>query len=141
MENIDITELVADIKACEKANRTGWRLWCEKNEIGKRLSEQYWSAPDYAEFVTGLYTLRAYLRGRMHRKNPPAHLRDYHRSMVDAGIPHELKWDMEGHNQRIAEATAQRYLLEDKEHSVQQKEIRPPETKGRTSLLSRLFGG
>ncbi len=108
MENVNIEKLVNDIKAGEKANRTGeWKTWATGR--GKHR----W-APQYAPYMTSLYTLRAFLRGRMHRKNPPAHLRDFHRSMVQTGRrTGEVEWDMEAHNRRIAEQIAESYQREE----------------------------
>lgn len=108
MENVDIEKLVNDIKAGEKARRKGeWETWAK--EKGK-----YRWAPQYAPHMTSLYTLRAFLRGRMHRKNPPPELRDYHRSMIQTGHrTGELEWDMEAHNRRIAEKIAESYQREE----------------------------
>ena len=109
MEKIDIPKLVSDIKACEAA-RFRWNNWCEKNGIGRRFSEKYWSAPQYEEYVTALYTLRAWCRGKMHRKNPPAPIRDFNRTAEQNGWTDRMTWNMEDHNRKIAEQTAKRYL-------------------------------
>lgn len=109
MENINVQKLVEDIKSGEEAFRSGkWHSWCEARGTGRIWSGRLYPA-DYAEHMTGLYTLRAFLRGRMHRQNPPAPIRDFHRSMIENGIEHELKWDMEAHNRRIAEEFSASY--------------------------------
>jgi hypothetical protein len=59
--------------------------------------------------------------------------------MEETGQPGRMKWNMEEHNQRIAEAAAQPYLPKEEEVAPIE-ETRPPETKGRVSLMSRLFG-
>ena len=112
MENVDLKKLVEDIKTGEKAYRSGsWKSWCEPRGLGHAWSGGFYPT-HYATHMTSLYTLRAFLRGRMHRQSPPADLRDFHRSMLNEGRDHVLKWDMEVHNQRIAEAAAERYSLE-----------------------------
>lgn len=140
MENIDIPKLVEHIKEAELMRCLGkWEKYTKERGLGRQMSK-WWHAVSYEDHVTGLYTLRAYLRGRIHRKNPPACIRDFNRTMEETGRSDRMKWDMEEHNQRVAEAAAQPYLPEEEEDSVQQKEARPPETKGRVSLMSRLFG-
>ncbi len=139
MENIDIPKLVADIKEAELMQRTcRWSDYTKERGMGRQMS-QWWWATSYEDHVTGLYTLRACLRGRTHRKNPPACIRDFNRTMEETGRPDRMKWNMEEHNQRIAEAAAQPYLPKEEE-VVPKEETRPPETKGRVSLMSRLFG-
>ena len=73
----------------------------------------WWHPAHYEEHVTALYTLRAYLRGRMHRKNPPAPIRDYNRTMEEQGSPSRMTWNMEDHNRKLAEQTAQHYIKQD----------------------------
>lgn len=63
----------------------------------------------YPDIVTGLYTLRARTRGRCHRKNPPAPIRDYNRSMEMTGEERRMTWDREEHNQKLAEKFAVHY--------------------------------
>lgn len=139
MENIDIPKLVTHIKEAEEMRRSGkWEKYTKERGLGRQMS-QWWWATSYEDHVTGLYTLRAYLRGRIHRKNPPAPIRDFNRTMEETGQPGRMKWNMEEHNQRIAEAAAQPYLPKEKEEAPIE-EARPPETKGRASLMSRLFG-
>ena len=112
MENVNIEKLVEDIKTGEQAYRSGsWKSWCESRGLGTVFGSAFWPTP-YADHMTGLYTLRAFLRGRMHRRNPPAPLRDFHRSMLDEGIAHELKWDMEDHNRKLAERFVESYRNE-----------------------------
>lgn len=135
MEKINIPKLVSDIKACEAA-RFNWRSYCEQNEIGKRWSEKFWWSPSYEEYVTALYTLRAWCRGKMHRKNPPATIRDFNRTMEEQGHPHRMTWDMEEHNRKIAEKTAERYFLE-KSEPAPEVQIEPKKPKG---LIQRIFG-
>jgi len=109
MENVNTEKLVEDIKTGEQAYRSGsWKSWCESRGLGRKWSDSFWPVP-YATHMTGLYTLRAFLRGRMHRKNPPAPIRDFHRSMLEEGREHELIWDMEKHNRDIAERIAASY--------------------------------
>jgi len=140
MENIDIPKLVTHIKEAEAMQRSGkWNAYTKERGLGQQVS-QWWRADSYEEHVTGLYTLRAYLRGRIHRKNPPASIRDFNRTMEETGRPGRMKWDMEEHSRRIAEAVAQRYLIEDDKPAAQE-EARPPEIKGRASFLTRLLGG
>ncbi len=103
MENINVKKLVEDIKTGEAAYRSGsWKSWCEPRGLGTVFGSAFWPTP-YAVHMTGLYTLRAFLRGRMHRKNLPGWLRDYRRSMAETGREFKTTWDMEGHNRKIAE--------------------------------------
>ena len=134
MENIDIPKLVSDIKKCEAA-KYNWHNWCEKNGIGRRFSETHWSSPQYEKHVTALYTLRAWCRGKMHRKNPPAPIRDFNRTMEEQGLPDRLSWDMEKHNQSIAETTALDYEYESKQEET--PELKPKQKPG---FLQRIFG-
>lgn len=109
MENVNVEKLVEDIKTGETAYRSGsWYSWCESRGLGQKWGDRFWPTP-YAVHMTGLYTLRAFLRGRMHRKNPPAPLRDFHRSMLETGIEHELIWDMEKYNRDLAEKFSEAY--------------------------------
>ena len=63
--------------------------------------------------MTKLYTLRAFSRGRMHRKNPPPEIRDYNRSMICNGEPFlQREWDMWEHNRMVAESVAPDYAME-----------------------------
>ena len=113
MENVNVKKLIEDIKTGEQAYRSGsWKSWCESRGLVTRWSGGFWPTP-YADHMTGLYTLRAHLRGRIHRKNPPAPIRDFHRSMLELGEKHELKWDMEKHNRELAEKFAEPYLNEE----------------------------
>ena len=131
MERIDIPKLVEDIKAAEAAQRKcRWSEYKEKNGLHR------WSY--YEAHVTGLYTLRAWLRGRMHRKNPPAGIRDFNRTMEEQGRDARMQWDMEEHNRSLAEKTAERYLSQEQSTEPEGAPILPePEGKG---LLQRLFG-
>ena len=113
MENIDIEKLVSDIKTGEQAYRSGqWKSWCESRGLGRKWSDSFWPTP-YADHMTGLYTLRAFLRGRMHRRNPPAQVRDFNRSMLHNDTPGwQMSWSMEEHNRKIAEGVAASYQKE-----------------------------
>ena len=137
MEKINIAKLVSDIKTCEAA-RFNWRSWCEENEIGKRFSEKIWWVPQYSEYVTALYTLRAWHRGKMHRQNPPASIRDFNRTMEEQGRPDRMEWDMEKHNRKIAEEAAKRYFLEQPIPEVV-PEVQP-EPKKAKGFIQRIFG-
>ena len=58
--------------------------------------------------VTGLYTLRAWLRGKLHRHNPPEEIRDFNRTVQEQGLPYKLReWDATDHNRKIAEKVAE----------------------------------
>jgi hypothetical protein len=116
MENIDTKKLVAHIKEAEIMRRLGkWEKYTKESGLGKQF-HQWW--PDrYETHVTGLYTLRAWLRGRMHRKNPPAPIRDFNRTMEEQGRASRMEWNMEDHNRKIAEEAAKRYL-----HSADNKD-------------------
>ena len=112
LENIDIKKLVEDIKSGESARREGaWSTWCQERGLGRSYTYSASSGfyPDpYEDHMTKLYTLRAWLRGRIHRRNPPESIRAYNRDMVAHGAsPRE--WDMKQHNWEIAEAMSQRY--------------------------------
>jgi len=65
--------------------------------------------------VTALYTLRAWSRGKLHRKNPTQSMRDrashYKIPPEDPGIG----WNAEQHNGGIAEQVATRFQLTSKE--------------------------
>ena len=139
MEKINIPKIVSDIKEAEAA-RSNWRSYCEQNGIGKRL-RTWWSFPSYEDHVTSLYTLRAWCRGRMHRKNPPAPIRDFNRTMEEQGSSERIGWDMEKHNRNIAEKTAKDYLL----IPAPKPEASPnPENKAKPekpkSFFGRIFG-
>lgn len=110
---IDIHRLVDDIHAAEEANRTSWTAFCKECGMGRGYKDMFWPW-NYAKYVTGLYTLRAYLRGKNHRQNPPEELRDYNRSMIETGREEMCRsWNMEKHNQQVAEDVAKGYLIEE----------------------------
>lgn len=119
MENIDVKKLVEDIKEAEAAKKNGtWIEWGTKKGIGYpwKYNEKIWCGTSYEDYVTGLYTLRAFLRGRMHRKNPPEPLRGMHRSMIENGSrapDSEIMWDMHAHNEKIAQKVAESYQREE----------------------------
>jgi hypothetical protein len=100
--NIDIVMLQADMRALERRIR-----------IIKQPLRQPWTQPmaaaqaellDAAAEATALYTLRAWVRGRLHRTQPPRELRD---STAALGLP--LEWDAKEHNRKLAEQVAPRY--------------------------------
>jgi hypothetical protein len=100
--NIDIAMLEADMRALERRIR-----------IIKQPLRQPWTQPmaaaqaellDSAAEATALYTLRAWVRGRLHRTQPPRELRD---SSAALGVP--LEWDAKEHNRKLAEQVAPRY--------------------------------
>lgn len=109
---IDIAKLVSAIHEAE-ANRprpiphqspkdfTAWRAHVQARKLGDLFGGTYFC--DYTSYVTSLYTLRAWLRGKLHRLNPPASLRDTNRTY---GRPDDDRWDAKAHNGRIAEKTA-----------------------------------
>jgi hypothetical protein len=112
--HIDIEKLVDDIHAAEKARREGgWTDFCRARGLGKRFNSDYYFPVNYVSYVTGLYTLRAWARGRLHRKNPPTEVRDYNRSMEETGRKMRIKWDAEEHNRKLAEKVAVNYELEE----------------------------
>jgi len=114
MKNINIEKLVSDIKSGEAAYRgSSWDIWCQKRGLGATASSGTFYPADYVAHMTGLYTLRAFTRGRMHRRNPPASIRDYNRSMEDSGRSERMAWDMEVHNGKIAERFADSYGMEE----------------------------
>ena len=115
MERINVPELVADIKACEASRKKGrWSEYAKERGLGRQLS-QWWHANSYEDHVTGLYTLRAYLRGKMHRQNPPAAIRDFNRTMEQTGSRERMTWLMGEHNRILAEKTAEGYALQEVE--------------------------
>lgn len=104
-EDINIEKLVESIHAAEDAYRNGtWREYAKENGF---------SPWNYAGHVTGLYTLRAWLRGRLHRHNPPEEIRDFNRTVQEQGLPYKLReWDATDHNRKIAEQVAERFRRE-----------------------------
>ena len=129
MGKINIEKLVSDIKDAEAAMLEGrWSSYKEKAGLDR------WAY--YEKHVTGLYTLRAFLRGRMHRRNPPAEIRDFNRSREQSGGTMRLKWNMEEHNRDLAEETAERYL-ERSEVAPEDPAVAEPKPRG---FLQRLFG-
>lgn len=113
MKNINVEKLVSDIKSGEQAYKSGeWYSWCKGRELGELWRGVHYPV-SYADHMTALYTLRAFLRGKVHRRNAPAPLRDFHRSMIEQGIDHKLEWDMEEHNQRVAERISAKYRIEE----------------------------
>lgn len=106
---INIKKLVQDIKESEQAYRQEkWTEYNKERGMGRQLSS-YFFPTDYAKHVTGLYTLRALLRGKMHRQNPPEDIRQRN---VHYGRPEDHGWDMEEHNTKLAEKAAGPYVVE-----------------------------
>lgn len=108
---IDIQKLVDEIHAAEAAYRSGkWAEFCEPRGLGRSFGSggRFWPT-DYAETVTGLYTLRAWNRGKCHRQNPPENVRGFNRTMEEEGRSERMSWDMTDHNQKIAEALAPKF--------------------------------
>lgn len=106
IKETDIRKLVDDIHSAEAAHKNrAWTEWCSERGYGLPGLP----ARSYPDIVTGLYTLRAQTRGRCHRKNPPAPIRDYNRSMEMNGSKDRMTWDMEKHNQQLAEKFAPHY--------------------------------
>ena len=100
---IDINKLVDSIHAAEDAHRDGtWSEYAKTNGI------RVWN---YAGHVTGLYTLRAWLRGRLHRQNPPEQIRDFNRTMEEQDRPARLDWDATEHNRKIAVKVAEAFMI------------------------------
>lgn len=112
-DTIDIHKLVEDIHSAESAQRGGkWADFCKPRGLGHTIGGRFWPT-DYAKFVTGLYTLRAWLRGKHHRKNAPEEIRDFNRSMVQSGRERLCQtWDEKEHNREVAEHAAERYMIE-----------------------------
>ncbi len=99
----DITDLEERIRAVKIPLR---RTWTEPMD---HLQGQLLAL---AAEVTALYTLRAWVRGRLHRTQPPRPLRDAYRDM---GLT--LSWDAKQHNRTEAERAAERYRLAEDERT------------------------
>lgn len=136
MEKIDIKKLVSDIKECEAARRKGqWSEYTKEREMGQQFG-QWWHPAYYEEHVTALYTLRAWCRGKMHRQNPPAPIRDFNRTMEETRQTSRMTWDMEAHNRRIAEETALKYEFNDEPEAHGEPEVEEKPM----GFLQRIFG-
>jgi hypothetical protein len=112
---VSISDLRTAIKDAERAYKFGYWLSYARQHVFtdeyqiKALDRGF--LPDnsgYVEHVTGLYTLRAWLRGKLHRLNPPAPIRDFNRSMRATGRV-ELEWDAAKHNRELAEKYAPKF--------------------------------
>lgn len=111
---ISIPNLVTVIKETESAVRCG--RWTEVARCYRLIDAQTLSYMDRfpgtnyraVETLTGLYTLRAWLRGKLHRLNPPAQIRDYNRAMRETGRV-EQEWDAAKHNRELAEKWAPKF--------------------------------
>lgn len=115
-ETVNIAKLVEDIKSGEKTK--DWKQWCKDRGFGTSHST-YFFAPNKAKHMTCLYTLRALLRGKDHRLNPPNYLRDHNRSL---GYPLNKGWNKEEYNLDQAEKVVENYLRE------------KPEKEGKTTI-------
>jgi hypothetical protein len=100
--HIDRTRLVEDIHQAEALRQAGaWYAHAIANDLPL----------EYRRYVTALYTLRAYLRGRLHRNNPPPEVRDYNRAArQDPSLQRgPMWWNRLEHNRELALRTAPRY--------------------------------
>lgn len=104
LHDVDRARLVDDIHHAEAANRDGaWQAYAIARDLPL----------EYRRYVTALYTLRAYLRGRIHRHNPPPEVRDYNRSLRANPNPYgePMHWNRLEHNRAVALQTATRYQM------------------------------
>lgn len=104
LRQVDRARLVDDIHHAEAANRDGaWRAYAVAHDLPL----------EYRRHVTALYTLRAYLRGRLHRHNPPPEVRDYNRSLRANPNPYggPMRWNRLEHNRAVALQAAARYQV------------------------------
>lgn len=125
IENIDIRKLVDEIHSAENAKKEDkWREWCEENGHCRRTPDgRAYLHAAYSRYVTDLYTLRAWCRGRLHRKNPTDPVRQY--AEYKGAPPEEIffsksyfypydfegKWDVREYNKCIAEKVAGRFRM------------------------------
>lgn len=96
MEKVDLKKLVTDLKALpalSSAPRAEWVTWCEDRGLGEIYGGSKFRALSFADAATNLYTLRAYLRGKIHRTTPPAPIRDFNRTMREQGRPARITWN------------------------------------------------
>lgn len=106
---IDITRLVTDIKVVEQ-------------NIRDHNKHYNWPNTGLQCVATELYTLRAFLRNKNHRLNPPDYIRDCNASMRQTGRKEPYKsWSADKHNKRIAEKNMSKYSI--LEHEVQSEAI------------------
>lgn len=108
---INIKKLVADIKSGESTLH--WSEWCRERGLSREYSytaggekRTHYMTPGRASHMTSLYTLRAQLRSKNHRTNPPPSVRDQNRSL---GRPLDHGWDVGEHNLSIAQKVAEAY--------------------------------
>lgn len=115
MQRVNVEQLVKDIKAAEEAKRSGkWKEYAQQKRTVPWVSG--WTDWYYEKYVTGLYTLRAFLRGKMHRQNPPEPIRGFHQSMIQLGErdpDSKPIWDMHEHNENLANKVAEIYVLDE----------------------------
>jgi hypothetical protein len=113
-DTIDIHKLVDTIHTVETAQRSGtWATYAKENGLGKQYSSFFYPT-FYSTYATGLYTLRAWLRGKLHRQNPPEEIRDFNRTVQEQGLSYKLKeWDSTEHNKKIAEDFAVGFFREE----------------------------
>ena len=102
LHDVDRARLVDDIHHAEAAQRDGtWQRYAIDRDLPL----------EYRRHVTALYTLRAYLRGRIHRRNPPPEIRDYnHAARAEPDLLSPLmRWNRLEHNRDVALRIAARY--------------------------------
>lgn len=118
-EIIDTTKLVDTIHTIEAAQCSGtWAIYAKENGIGRQISKWFFPT-SYSTYATGLYTLRAWLRGKLHRKNPPEKIRDFNRTVQERDLKYKLKeWDATEHNKKIAEEFAAGFFREEGEEAA-----------------------
>jgi hypothetical protein len=117
----DILSIEAKIREVKAPLRRPWvkPMADEQSDLVRLRSE-----------ATDLYILRAWMRGRLHRQNPPEETRA---SLISAGRDLST-WDAEAHAEEVAERVAYRYLPDEDDEPVEPaNEIKP-------GLLARLFG-
>lgn len=96
MDTVNVTQLVADLKELPRlahGDHETWRDWCATRGFGRGANGHFLPF-EFSVVATGLCTLRAYLRGRLHRMNPPQDVRDHNRAMREQGRFAELvRWN------------------------------------------------
>ena len=118
MVEVDVERLASDVRALKdlfSADKEKWLDWCKERGFGYSCvvdEQDHFFAEPYALVATGIYTLRAYLRGRLHRMNPPMAIEDFNRTMRAAGKGKLCqRWNRLEWNTRIASAYATKYAL------------------------------
>jgi len=95
----DIHRIEEEIRTLKEKLRTKWT---------KPMGEEQWDLIGLRAQATELCIFRAWMRGKIHRKNPPQDVRDLARSY---GC--EPKWNAEDHAKKIFERVAERYQIEE----------------------------